>query len=144
MLKDIPITIDMLKAIAEDVTGDDYFLPGEELFTGKTLSGKGQLRFKNGNQYAGDISNGIIEGEGVFLWKDGVSYKGGFVNNTMEGHGTYEWPDGSTYVGSIRNGLRDGTGTFKSSAGKELIVYTGDWKEGLKHGHGEMTYANSG
>ena len=143
MLKDVPVTLDMLKAVADEVTGEEYYLPTEELFTGKTLSGKGQIRFKNGNQYIGEFLNGIIEGEGIFLWKDGVSYKGSFLSNKIMGVGTYQWPDGSIYTGEVHNGLREGKGTFKTQAGKEQIIYTGDWKEGLKHGFGEMVYTNS-
>ena len=144
MLRDIPVTLDMLKVISDEVTGDEYFLPSEELFTGKTISGKGQIKFKNGNQYIGEISNGIIDGEGMFLWKDGVSYKGSFVSNSIEGKGCYEWPDSSIYQGEVKNSLRHGKGTFKTSAGKEQISYTGDWKDGLKHGYGEMTYLANG
>lgn len=144
MLREIPVTLDMLKSISDEVTGEEYLLPSEELFTGKTISGRVKIRFKNGNNFVGEMQNGIIEGEGQFIWSDGVSYRGSFVNNTMQGKGTYEWPDGSTYQGDIANGLRHGKGVFKTTAAKELLTYSGEWVDGLKHGKGELVYGGSG
>lgn len=144
MLREIPVTLDMLRTISDEVTGDENYLPSEELFSGPTINGKGKIRFKNGNQYTGDIQNGIIEGEGQFVWSDGVSYRGTFVCNTMKGKGRYEWPDGSVYEGDIRDGLREGRGTFITSVNKETLSYDGEWKNGLKHGHGVMKYSGSG
>jgi hypothetical protein len=144
MLGEVPVTVEILKAICDDVTGEEGYLPPEELFTGKTISGKGEVRFKNGNIYKGDVENGILDGNGTFLWKDGVTFKGDFRNNKMDGQGTYQWPDGSTYTGQIQNGLRHGKGTFKTTAGKENLTYTGDWREGLKHGKGELMYHSTG
>lgn len=144
MLGEVPITLEILKAVCDDVTGDEGYLPPEELFTGKTISGKGEVRFKNGNIYKGEIENGILDGNGSFLWRDGVSFKGDFRNNKMYGQGTYVWPDGSTYTGQIENGLRHGKGVFKTTAGKETLTYTGEWKQGLKHGKGEIMYHSTG
>jgi len=144
MLNDIPITLDMLHSIADEAEGDVYFLQTEELFTGKTLTGEGKIRFKNGNIYKGEIHNGIIEGQGDFIWKDGVRYRGNFLANSLQGKGRYDWPDGSYYEGEIVNGLRHGKGTFKTSANKEDVIYVGDWKDGLKHGQGQLRYVTSG
>ena len=44
--------------------------------------------------------------------------------------------DGNTYIGTLNKGLFDGFGTLTSSDNKYL--YTGEWKDGLKHGKGQL------
>jgi len=44
--------------------------------------------------------------------------------------------DGTTYIGTLNKGLFDGFGTLSSFDNKYL--YTGEWKEGLKHGKGQL------
>jgi hypothetical protein len=44
--------------------------------------------------------------------------------------------DGNTYIGTLSKGLFDGFGTLSSLDNKYL--YTGEWKDGLKHGKGQL------
>ena len=44
--------------------------------------------------------------------------------------------DGNTYFGTLKYGLFNGNGTLSSSDNKYL--YNGDWKDGLKHGTGQL------
>ena len=44
--------------------------------------------------------------------------------------------DGNTYIGNLNKGLFDGFGTLSSLDNKYL--YTGEWKDGLKHGKGQL------
>ena len=44
--------------------------------------------------------------------------------------------DGNTYIGTLNKGLFDGFGTLSSLDNKYL--YTGEWKDGLKHGKGQL------
>ena len=44
--------------------------------------------------------------------------------------------DGNTYIGTLNKGLFDGFGTLSSLDSKYL--YTGEWKDGLKHGKGQL------
>jgi len=44
--------------------------------------------------------------------------------------------DGNTYIGTLKFGTFDGNGTLSSSDNKYL--YNGEWKDGLKHGKGEL------
>ena len=49
---------------------------------------------------------------------------------------TINLEDGNTYIGSLNKGLFDGLGTLSSPDNKYL--YTGEWKDGLKHGKGQL------
>ena len=44
--------------------------------------------------------------------------------------------DANTYIGTLNKGLFDGFGTLSSLDNKYL--YTGEWKDGLKHGKGQL------
>ena len=44
--------------------------------------------------------------------------------------------DGNTYIGTMDKGLYEGFGSLSSLDNKYL--YTGEWKEGLKHGKGQL------
>ena len=49
---------------------------------------------------------------------------------------TIYFEDGTTYIGTLNKGLFDGFGTLSSFDNKNL--YTGEWKEGLKNGKGQL------
>ena len=44
--------------------------------------------------------------------------------------------DGNTYIGNLKFGQFEGNGTLSSTDNKYL--YTGEWKDGLKHGAGQL------
>eukprot|EP00927_Polykrikos_kofoidii_P053630 TRINITY_DN48221_c0_g1_i1.p1 TRINITY_DN48221_c0_g1~~TRINITY_DN48221_c0_g1_i1.p1 ORF type:complete len:532 (-),score=38.43 TRINITY_DN48221_c0_g1_i1:191-1786(-) len=46
--------------------------------------------------------------------------------------------DGSPYTGQFKNGLRHGIGSLVSRDG--LLKYEGEWRDGLRHGNGRCTY----
>jgi hypothetical protein len=66
-------------------------------------------------------------------------YEGEFRYNAIEGHGKYQWTDGSHYEGEVKASLRDGVGTF--IAPNDEAKYTGEWKDGLRHGKGRIEFA---
>ena len=57
----------------------------------------------------------------------------------VEGLARATWPDGATYVGQFRGGLRHGHGTVKWANGD---VYVGDYENGEMHGRGTYSHAN--
>lgn len=69
-------------------------------------------------------------------------YTGSFNYNRIDGEGTFTWPDTSFYRGDVKNGLRDGIGTF--SAPDNEVTYNGEWKIGLRHGYGKITFKSGG
>jgi hypothetical protein len=61
-------------------------------------------------------------------------------NSICEGHNEpVIYPSGDVYVGEWKNGLRSGHGTY-TLLNKDS--YTGGWKDGKKHGRGTYTWVN--
>jgi len=107
----------------------------------ETLSGKGKLFLKNGFLYYGPVKYGILNcdepsDESEIKFPDGTIYVGQIKNNEITGQGKYFFPNGTTYTGELLNGFRHGFGKFESP--KEELSYEGNWKNGLKNGHGVM------
>ena len=73
----------------------------------------GRLKFKNGDLYEGEISNGFMEGYGTFYFRDGKMYEGMIKNNKPEGIGKF-WickkDKGSYYEGELLEGKKEGYG----------------------------------
>ena len=107
----------------------------------ETLSGKGKLFLKSGFLYYGPVKYGILTTENTneqceIKFPDGTIYVGEIKNNEITGTGKYYFPTGTIYSGELLNGLRHGFGRFESP--NENINYEGNWKNGLKNGHGIM------
>ncbi len=79
-----------------------------------------------------------MHGEGEFVWACGLKYKGPFVGNNITGVGVYEWADGSWYKGELLNGKRHNYGEYYCH--KDNSKYTGQWKHGIRHGHGLLEF----
>ena len=108
----------------------------------ETLTGKGQIYFRNNVIYTGGIKNGMLESKAnddndlcTIQFSDGTKYEGEIHENHLIGKGEFSFPSGASYKGDIKNGLRHGYGVYTSPEG---VSYEGDWEKGLKHGHGKM------
>jgi hypothetical protein len=80
---------------------------------------------------------------------------GAYVPQVVAEYATISY-DGGEYTGWLKNGIPDGQGTIKypvsGSSGafvnilinreKTVSMYEGEWRNGLKHGYGKMTYPN--
>jgi DNA-binding CsgD family transcriptional regulator len=49
------------------------------------------------------------------------------------------WPNGDSYRGQLLHDKPHGQGTMKYR-GNERMIYVGEWVNGVKHGHGELTW----
>lgn len=136
----IPITL------LENIVEDSDFTPitieesDSELFF-KTYHGIGQIKFKNGSEYEGNVRYGIMQSTpdhpSIMKFKNGTLYRGDMLQNRITGQGEYIFPEGSTYVGEVLNGLRHGKGVYENR--EENLKYEGYWHNGLKHGKGILT-----
>ena len=99
-------------------------------------TGDGEIEFKNGNHYKGDILKGLLHGQGQMLFQDGTLYEGDFHFNKMNGKGTLTWPDGCIYKGEFKDGIRHGRGNFENPL--KGSFYEGDWINGKRHGKGTL------
>ena len=67
---------------------------------------------------------------------DGTNYKGDFCCNQINGEGILTWKDLSVYKGTFKEGVRNGKGTFTSE--RKQIKYVGNWLMGKRSGYGEL------
>merc|ERR1719215_2164675 len=76
-----------------------------------------------------------------------MAYQGTFLNDpheatpTPSGQGVRHNPDGSTYTGQWREGQYHGHGEWKA-APPSCESYIGEWKKGRKHGYGVQRFPN--
>ncbi|KAH0789415.1 radial spoke head 10 B-like isoform X3 [Histomonas meleagridis] len=104
----------------------------------------GKIIFFSGNEYEGEMQNGIIHGNGTYKWADlGITYTGTFNWGDFTGKGKITFNDGSSYEGEIVNGVRNGTGTYRKN-GEHPFVYTGEWLNGKFHGKGICYFGEEG
>ena len=83
---------------------------------------------QNGEQYQGDMINGLKEGKGVCFYPDGDKYEGYFVKDKKEGKGVMNYADGTKYEGDFKNDIKEGKGKIFYNNGE---TYEGDFKNFL-------------
>jgi hypothetical protein len=74
---------------------------------------------------------------------ESVTWSGACQNGLAQGLGTLQWFQAGKQSehgeGEWRDGLRTGHGTYTMASGEH---YEGDWRDGTKNGHGVKTWAN--
>ncbi|XP_024919902.1 alsin-like isoform X5 [Cynoglossus semilaevis] len=77
-----------------------------------------------------------FSGEGRF--KE-ARYIGGWLAGRVHGRGIMKWPNGQTYTGNFKNGLEDGYGevVIPNKEQNQPDIYQGQWREGRIHGFGK-------
>jgi len=88
----------------------------------------------------------------MFVHKSGETYDGEHKDPLPNGHGTYTWywehPGLQKsyllqYVGEWKNGLKHGHGSLcQPYTDTKHGQYVGEWKDGKEHGQGTLTYAD--
>jgi DNA polymerase III epsilon subunit family exonuclease len=98
----------------------------------------------NGDQYSGAFVNGLREGLGTYTWSSGATYAGQWVANKICGQGTINLSDGTIETGTLIDGKLNGLGTkiWKLKDKSIDARYEGQFKDGLRHGHGLLNYSN--
>ncbi len=75
--------------------------------------GQGQYKFKNGNEYNGDLAENVPEGIGRMLYINEGDYFGRWKNGKKNGEGVYNYAKTKDiYSGSWLNGKKHGNGTY--------------------------------
>ena len=101
---------------------DDYYEDG--VYTGYVSLadnkpfGYGELRWKNGNIYKGEMSGGKYNGYGKYTWANGAVYEGYFVQFSQTGVGVYTYPNGTVESGNFIDSNLNGNGkkTYKDGS----------------------------
>ena len=151
-----------------------------ELLEGFFVNGKlhcddGHICFSNGDIYQGGVHFGILHSEvahisygydnnssyytgqfhyntkhgiGIRLFIDGSTYRGNFLNNNINGQGTMHYADNSRtlkhYSGEWKDGVFHGMGELRFQANCDIESYKGEFRNGLYHGHGKLLYRDGG
>jgi hypothetical protein len=103
--------------------------------------GIGSCVYKSGYEYEGEYNAGLHHGSGRMKFPDGTIYQGEFFENSITGIGRFIWPNNTEYTGSVLEGFREGYGVYIDNVNN--VSYSGEWKNGRKHGQGRLIYSNS-
>lgn len=147
--------------------GTYFFTNGDKYegdFKNNTNEGEGIFYYANGDRYEGEFKNGAMEGEGTYYYNSGAVFvgfyknnkkegvgeysipglmtiKGNFINGNMEGEGIATLIDGRKYIGNFRNNSPDGFG--KEYNEKGVLIYEGEYKDGVKVGSNSTSFVST-
>ena len=99
----------------------------------------GKFIFSNGDEYSGEVQNGMSNGQGIYIFKAGNKHEGEFKNNRPNGIVTSTLTNGDVYLGEQKDGSYHGEGTYTFANGDK---YVGEYKDNKRHGQGTFTYAD--
>jgi formylglycine-generating enzyme required for sulfatase activity len=130
-----------------------YDFENRETYEGTWGNGeltKGTIRYRNGDQYIGEISNYKSQGQGTLTFRNGDIYFGRFEAGTPHGDGTYTYLSGDKLASRFWNGKPSGRGiwTLEKNDGQISHVYpngegyVGNLKNGKQNGLGTLKYAD--
>ena len=75
----------------------------------------------------------------ILQFADNTRYEGKLNKDGMrDGMGKMTWSDGLVYTGDFKDGMRHGHGLQQDKA--EVCIYKGDWADDLPHGFGTITW----
>lgn len=69
-------------------------------------------------------------------YSDGSNYRGDKLRDMKHGKGEFTYNDGKKYQGDWAFDKRNGYGVLREATG--LVIYDGEWKEGVYHGNGTL------
>lgn len=131
--------------------GSDSRLPCRESMM-YSLNGIGRMVFLNEDGvdkiYNGQWRNDYMTGRGTMKFSNGDIYEGDFVVNKMSGHGKMTYNNGDVYDGNWANDSPNGIGTYTYDVSHVLpghydrAKYEGNFVNGKFHGQGRMEYTH--
>jgi hypothetical protein len=100
----------------------------------------GEITYKNGDVYKGNLKNGKKEGSGEMIFANKNIYNGQWRTDMKHGEGKMTYANGDVYQGTWWDDCRNGQGFCYYASPKD--IYDGEWANNMKLGRGKMTYAN--
>lgn len=104
-------------------TTEDEVYDGEWKKNERT--GRGSVKYANGNEYYGGWKDGKMHGKGRCTWASGHVYTGEYIDDKMHGRGTFKWFDGDRYDGEYKDNKKNGRGSLKWADGR---IWNGPWE----------------
>ncbi|KAL0491800.1 hypothetical protein AKO1_010241 [Acrasis kona] len=105
--------------------------------------GKGVLTYPSQHVYDGEWFEGRSHGRGTFFGTNQLGafrYDGTFLDDEMSGRGKFSWSNGDTFEGDWSHDMPNGSGIYKWKSNG--AVYTGQMKDGKRHGKGTQTFSD--
>jgi hypothetical protein len=97
------------------------------------------IDYKNGDNFTGNLANGLRTGEGTYTFSTGDMYAGEFQDGNFFGKGTYTTEGGDIYEGTFLDNRLHGQGVATYMSIPAFQTYTGFWQNNLAHGKGKLT-----
>ena len=138
--------------------GDKY----EGYFKNKLRHGLGEFNRADGFKYTGEWKDDLKHGQGIATidglilmgeFKNDKIYKGKYTdhrgliyigefdeNSRFHGQGSSTEPDGRNYTGERKNGLRHGRGTLTTNEKNNRLQLTFDWKDDEHNYKGKLVF----
>jgi hypothetical protein len=104
--------------------------------------GTGLLVDWKGNTFIGEFSEGKLHGNVLVKYYDGSVFRGKYFNNSKNGPGKLLYSNGNYLVVNWVNNLPEGWGKLHDY--EDLLLFEGDYKNGLKHGIGFEVIVDTG
>ncbi len=105
----------------------------------RMFSGRGLIRWTNGDEYEGDLDQGKRQGQGRFSWPSGQRYEGDWDQDQPHGKGRMRYPNGNLFQGTFVRGEPQGEGLMTYAGGDR---YQGTLQRGVPHGAGTYTWTH--
>ena len=106
------------------------------VFVDGKLNGKGYFyRADESVGFIGEYKDGERDGDGTEYEEDGTEYHGEFRHNKRNGHGEVKRGDDVLFEGGWVDGKKEGPGKEISGC----TIYSGDFKQGERHGKGLLS-----
>ena len=105
--------------------------------------GKGRLSYPEGHMQEyleGTFCDHKANGPCVLKLRNGDCYAGNMTDGQLTGHFTYTQKDGYTYVGEMVAGEKHGKGKLTYPEGSEFVYYDGQWLNNTRCGNGVVVY----
>ena len=103
------------------------------------MHGQGMISFSKGGHYVGQFKNGKVTGKGVMVLSNGDRIEGEFKNGFKHGYCVIQFPEGDHCEGYFAYGYRHGKGSYTSTDGTRLEA---TWKMDVRHGKFTIIFTN--
>jgi hypothetical protein len=107
---------EMQSIIAMSYTGSSRVEDENGVYEGDMMkglkSGRGVMKFRNGDIYTGYWKNNMMDGEGTMVYSNGEKYHGEWVKDRRNGKGSHIFRDTTRFEGEFFNDDMHGLGVF--------------------------------
>jgi len=71
----------------------------------RITTGRAKCNYESGDNYEGNLVNGVPDGQGIYVYANGDRYEGRFRNGRPNGQGTFIFANDARYEGTFQDGV---------------------------------------